>query len=93
MKNLKRTSLTELRPKHFATGESIAHRKHYDRTSQHEFMMERYANIFGGGLRRKKLDEVPSDELRKWVMIYRLLDWVEERRAEIEADRARRASA
>jgi len=45
-------------------------------------MLQNYSSIFGGGLRPKKL-EVPSDELRKSLMIMRMLDIVDERREEI----------
>jgi hypothetical protein len=83
----KRASLMELRPRHLATAEHIARRKHYDRKSQHEFMCEHYNSIFGGGLRPKS-EAVPSDELRKSLMVSGLLDIVEMRRAEYAEERA-----
>ncbi len=78
----RRTSLMQLRPRHLATVEHIARRSNYHRATQHEFMLQNYSSIFGGGLRPKKL-EVPSDELRKSLMIMRMLDIVDERREEI----------
>lgn len=78
----KRASLMELRPRHLATAEHIARRKHYDRRSQHEFMMLKWNSIFGGGL-RSKAKTVPSDELRKSLMVSGILDIVEMRREQL----------
>jgi hypothetical protein len=78
----KRASLMQLRPRHLATGEHIARRKHYDRASQHEFMCENYNRIFGGGL-RSKAKTVPSDELRISLMMHSLLDVVDEMKREM----------
>jgi hypothetical protein len=77
----RRASLTELRSHHLVTVEHIARRRHYDRASQHEFMLERWNRIFGGGLRPKQ-KEVPSDAWRKSWMLSSMLDLVEMRRAE-----------
>jgi hypothetical protein len=76
----RRASLTELRPHHLATVEHIASRRHYDRASQHEFTLQNWNRIFGGGLRPKQ-KEVPSDEWRKSMMVSSMLDLVEMRRA------------
>jgi hypothetical protein len=78
----KRASLMELRPRHLVTAEHIAGRKHYDRKSQHEFLCEHYNQIFGGGL-RSKAKTVPSDDLRKSLMVSGLLDLVDEMRREM----------
>ncbi len=77
----RRTSLMQLRPHHLATVEHIAKRKHYNRATQHDFMLESWDRIFGG--LRIKSKRVPSDELRKSLMIMSLLDLVDERREEI----------
>jgi hypothetical protein len=72
----------QLRPHHLATVEHIAKRKHYHRSSQHAFMMENWNTIFGGDLRIKS-KRVPSDELRKSLMLCSLLDLVDKRREEV----------
>jgi hypothetical protein len=89
-RNAKRTSLMQLRPRHLATVEHIAKRKHYNSIDQHDFMLENYNRIFGAPLRPAS-KAVPSDELRKSLMIFRLLSMVQERRDEIEEDNARAA--
>ena len=88
-RNAKRTSLMQLRPRHLDKIEILAKRRHYHRADQHDFMLEHYDMLFGG--LRPKAKQVPSDELRKSLMILSLLDLVDERRDEIEEDDARAA--
>jgi hypothetical protein len=77
----KRTSLMELRPHHLNIVELLARRRHYERVSQHDFMLENWNRIFGA--LRPKAKAVSSDQLRKSLMLHRLLDMVDARRAEI----------
>jgi hypothetical protein len=86
----KRTSLMELRPRHLVWVEEIGITESYDRSEMHDYFMENYSSLFGS-LRRRKVDEVPSDRLRKSVMISRLLDMAETRRDEYAAERAARS--
>jgi hypothetical protein len=89
--HFKRTSLLQLCPRHLATVEHIAKRKNYHAASQHDFMLENYNQIFGAPLMPAS-KAVPSDQLRKSLMILRMLSMVEERRDEIEENEARCAS-
>jgi hypothetical protein len=85
----RRESVMELRPRHLDMVERLARRRHYERDSDYDFILDRWNSIFGP-LRNGKPD-VPSDKLRKSIMLTRLLDTVDERRAELEADDARAA--
>jgi hypothetical protein len=79
----KRESLMELRPHHLTIVELLARRRHYVRFDQHRFMLENWNRIFGA--LRPKAKSPPSDGLRKSLMISRLLDLVDARRAELKA--------
>jgi len=89
-RNAKRTSLMQLRPRHLDKIEVLAKRRHYNPADQHDFMLQNYDRLFGA-LRRPKAKQVPSDELRKSLMLFGLLDLVQARRDEIEEDDARAA--
>jgi hypothetical protein len=85
----KRTSLMQLRPRHIEKVDRIARRTNFNRGIMHEFLLENYDRLFGA--LRPKAKQVPSDELRKSLMILNLLDLVQARRDEIEEDDARAA--
>jgi hypothetical protein len=78
----------QLRPRHLDKIEILAKRRHYHRADQHDFMLQNYDRLFGP-LRVPKIKEVPSDELRKSLMLSALLDRVEARREEMLEDDAR----
>jgi len=86
-RNAKRPSLMQLRPRHLDKIEILAKRRHYHRADQHDFMLQSYDRLFGA--LRPKGKQVPSDELRKSLMLFGLLDLVQARRDEIEEDDAR----
>ncbi len=88
-RNAKRTSLMQLRPRHLEKVDRIARRPFFDRAIMHEFLLENYDRLFGA--LRPKPKQVPSDELRKCLMILNLLDLIEARREELEEDAARSA--
>ena len=89
-RNAKRASLMALRHSHLEKVDHIARRANFDRAIMHEFLLENYDRLFGP-LRWPKAKQVPSDELRKSLMILNLLDLVQARRDEIEDDDARAA--
>jgi hypothetical protein len=76
-----------LRPRHLIWVEELGIAESYNRDDQYEYFMKHYNRLFGP-LRRPKINEVPSDELRKGIMISLLLNLVEERRAEYADERA-----
>jgi hypothetical protein len=61
---------------------------HYDRSSQHDFLMLHWDRLFGP-LRVPKSREVPSDQFRRQWMLGDMLDLVEARRVEITEAEAR----
>jgi hypothetical protein len=52
----------------------------------------RHYEHFFGRLRKRRRDEVPSDQLRKFFIVSNILDQVDARRAEIEEEAAYRDS-
>lgn len=85
-----RKSLTELRPRHLHMVEEHGIEETYDRDALGEYFLANWFRLFGP-LRRSKAHEVPSDQLRKRLMISRLLDLIEMRRAEYAAEKAARS--
>jgi hypothetical protein len=83
----KRESFMQLRDRHLQWVEELGIRKYYDRSTMQDFFVENYDRYFGC-LRRSKAKAVPSDLLRKEIMISMLLDLVDGRRAEYAAERA-----
>jgi hypothetical protein len=67
--------------------EECGFRHEYDRDALREYFLAHWNRLFGP-LRRSKAREVPSDQLRKELMVSRLLDLIEMRRAEYAAERA-----
>jgi hypothetical protein len=87
----KRTELRELRPRHLLMVEEYGIAETYDRKALGDYFLENWNRLFGT-LRRSKAMEVPSDRLRKILMVDRLLTLIEMRRAEYAAVRAMRRS-
>ena len=85
-----RKSLNELRPRHLHMVEEYGIAETYDRDALADHFMANWYRLFGP-LRRSKAREVPSDQIRKGLMISRLLDLVEMRRSEYAAERAARS--
>ncbi len=77
----------ELRPRHLLFVEELGVAENFDRDAVREWMLANYNFLFGA-IRYRKADEVPSDSLRKLIMITRLLNMVETRRDEYAAERA-----
>jgi len=82
-----RKTLTELRPRHLHMVEEYGFRRDYDRDALREYFLANWYRLFGA-LRKSKKLEVPSDSLRKEIMVSRLLDLIEMRRAEYAAERS-----
>jgi hypothetical protein len=82
-----RESLSELRPRHLTLVEEYGFRREYDRDAVREYFMTDWYRLFGA-LRKSKALEVPSDQLRKEVMVSRLLSLIELRRQEYRNERA-----
>jgi hypothetical protein len=85
-----RTELTELRPQHLHMVEEYGFRRDYDRDALAEYFLANWYRLFGA-LRKSKALEVPSDSLRKAIMVSRLLDLIEMRREEYAAERTARS--
>jgi hypothetical protein len=58
----------------------------YDRTKTRDYFLENYDKLFGR--LRPKAKEVPSDEFRKYLMVFQLLHLIDGRRAEYAQERA-----
>jgi hypothetical protein len=80
-----RESLIQLNNRHLGWIDDLGHRKIYNRSNLHSYMMEHYDSMFGP-LRRPKRNAVPSDELREGFLVSGLLDLVETRREEIRCN-------
>jgi hypothetical protein len=77
----------QLRDWHLHMVEEYGFRPEYNRDELRKYFLTNYHRLFGP-LRKSKAMEVPSDQLRKGLMIARLLDLIEMRRAEYAAERA-----
>jgi hypothetical protein len=75
----------QLRDRHLEWINELGHREKYDRSDMHGYMMAHYDSMFGP-LRRPRRNGVPSDELRKAIMVSSLLDLVDTRREEIRCN-------
>jgi hypothetical protein len=82
-----RKSLTELRPRMLAMVEEYGFGPDYDRDELRHYFSNNWYRLFGP-LRKSKALEVPSDQLRKGLMISQLLDLIETRRAEYADERS-----
>jgi hypothetical protein len=81
-----RKAQTELRPRHLHMVEEYGFRSDYDRDALGEYFLANWYRLFGP-LRESKALEVPSDQIRKELMVSRLLDLIE-MRAEYATERA-----
>jgi hypothetical protein len=86
-----RKALTELRPRHLHMVEEYGFRRDYDRNALGGYFRANWYRLFGA-LRKSKALEVPSDQLRKELMVSRLLDLIEGRRAEYADERSEKSS-
>jgi hypothetical protein len=85
-----RKEFTELRPRHLLMVEEYGIAETYNRDELGRYFLTNWNRLFGT-LRRSKAMEVPSDQLRKEMMISRLLDLIEMRRAEYADERSARS--
>jgi hypothetical protein len=83
-------ALTELRPRHLHMVEEYGFRCEYDRDALGKYFLTNWSRLFGP-LRKSKALEVPSDVLRKELMVSRLLGLIEMHRAECAAERVARS--
>jgi hypothetical protein len=83
-KTAKRESLMELRWRHLDHVDSMA-RGNSSPAELRKTLRKNFEHFFGR-LRKRRRDEVPSDELRKDWMVLQIVDLVEERRAELAAE-------
>jgi hypothetical protein len=73
-------------PRHLHMVEEYGFRSDYDRDALGEYFLANWYRLFGP-LRESKALEVPSDQIRKELMVSRLLDLIE-MRAEYATERA-----
>jgi hypothetical protein len=85
-----RKTLTDLRPRHLHMVEEYGFRRDYDRDALGDYFLANWCRLFGA-LRKSKALEVPSDQIRKRLMVSRLLDLIEMRRAEYAEERIARS--
>jgi hypothetical protein len=81
-----RKTLTELRPRHLHMMGEYGFRRDYDRDVMGDFLAN-WSRLFGA-LRKSKALEVPSDKLRKELMVAHLLALIEDRIAEYGEERS-----
>jgi hypothetical protein len=87
----KRQSLMHLRPRHLVMVEEHGFEEHgYNRDDLREYFLANWNRLFGT-LRKSKALAVPSDTLRKEIMVHQLLDLIEMRRDEYAVERAARS--
>jgi hypothetical protein len=86
----KRESLFQLRWRHLDHVDSMA-RDNTPRAETMKILCDNYEHFYGR-LRKRRRDEVPSDQLRKFFIVSNILDQVDARRAELEEDAAYRDS-
>src|SRR5882672_6691066 len=79
----KRDSLCELRWRHLDQVDSMA-RGNETLDELYAVLLKNFEHFYGR-LRKRRRDEVPSDALRREIMVMNIINLVEERRAEIEA--------
>jgi hypothetical protein len=86
--NCPREHFMQLRDRHLHMVEEYGFGPTYNRRELGEFFLANWNRLFGT-LRKSKALEVSSDQIRKRLMIARLLDLIEMRRAEYADERAR----
>jgi hypothetical protein len=85
--NWPREHFMQLRDRHIHMVEEHGFGPDYDRRELGNYFLVNWNRLFGT-LRKSKALEVPSDQLRKGLMIARLLELIEMRRAEYAEERA-----
>jgi hypothetical protein len=85
-----RKEFTELRPRHLLMVEEhgFGPDTEYNRDELRAYFLENWNRLFGT-LRKSKAKEVPSDQIRKEIMVTRLLELIEMRRAEYADERSK----
>jgi hypothetical protein len=78
----RRREFAALTQDHIAWIPEIALMRDYDRAKVHAWMIEHYSELFPPLRWRVKERDVPADDFRRSMMISRLLDEAEQRRAE-----------
>jgi hypothetical protein len=86
--NWPRQHFMQLRNRHLHMVEEYGIAATYNRHELGKHFLTNWNRLFGT-LRRSKALEVPSDRLRKEIMICRLLDLIEMRRSEYADERAK----
>ena len=83
-----RKHFMELRPRHLHMVEEYGFGPDYDRDELRTYFLTNWNRLFGT-IRKSKAMEVPSDQLRKELMVEQLLELIEMRRAEYADERAK----
>jgi len=83
----KRRSFMQLMPRHLEWVDELALRDNYNRSVMLDFFCERYHTYFPY-LRGSKAKDTPADEFKRFLMVSRLLDRVDARRAEYAEERS-----
>jgi hypothetical protein len=86
--NMPREHFMQLRDRHLHMVEEYGFQREYDRDELRKYFLANYQRLFGM-LRKSKALEVPSDQLRKELMIEQLLELIEMRRAEYADERSK----
>jgi hypothetical protein len=81
-----RRSFMQLMPCHLEWVDELATRPNYNRSVMLDFFCERYHTYFPY-LRCSKAKDVPADEFKRYLMVSRLLDLADARRAEYSASK------
>jgi hypothetical protein len=85
--NMPRKHFMQLRDRHLHMVEEYGFQREYNRDELRKYFLANYQRLFGM-LRKSKALEVPSDQLRKELMVEQLLELIEMRRAEYAEERA-----
>ena len=83
-----RKHLMELRPRHLLMVEEYGFGPDYDRAELRTYFLTNWNRLFGT-IRKSKALEVPSDQLRKELMVEQVLELIEMRRAEYAEERSK----
>jgi hypothetical protein len=80
-------SLCALRPRHLLMVEEYGFRRDYDRDALQTYFLDNWHELFGP-LRRSRALGVPSDQLRKEIIVSQIIALIEGRRREYANKRA-----
>ena len=73
----RRTHFMELRPRHLLMVEEYGFGPDYDRAELRTYFLANWNRLFGT-IRKSKAHEVPSDQLRKELMVEQVLELIDE---------------